>query len=143
MNQPRVVVADHDDDTRRLLGTALRGDGCDVTEARDGRELLRLLTQHPAPDARHPSPDLIVTDVRMPKMDGLSILFGLREAGWTTPIILISAFATEVLRAQASALRVDAFFAKPFDIDDVRCVALLLLGTTTPPATSPSLPDIC
>ena len=142
MNRPHVLVADDDDDTRRLLGTALRGDGCDVTEACNGRELLRLLTQHPVPNADQPSPDLIVMDIRMPKMDGLSVLFGLREAGWTTPIILISAFATDVLRAQASALRVDAFFAKPFDIDDVRCVAVILLGATRSPATSPSLPDI-
>src|SRR3954470_12154319 len=63
----RVLVAEDDDDFRSLVVSSLREDGYDVIEARTGDELLELIT----PPVIFDPPDAIVTDVRMPGVDGL------------------------------------------------------------------------
>jgi two-component system, response regulator, stage 0 sporulation protein F len=140
--RPCVLVADDDDDTRAMLAAVLRRDGYDVTEARDGHELLELLAPSPLRHRTSPPPDIIVTDVRMPGVDGMSVLAGLRKTGWATPVILITAFANDGLRARATELRADALFTKPFDVDDVRTAVLNLLGAGGWRATAPTFPDI-
>jgi DNA-binding NtrC family response regulator len=72
--------------------------------------------------------DMIVSDIRMPVCSGVQILEGLRKAHWTTPVILITGFGTEVMRKQVESLRA-IMLDKPFDLDDLRAaVASLLPG---------------
>src|SRR5438445_406562 len=112
----RVLVAEDDDDFRSLVVSSLREDGYEVIEARNGDELLELIT----PPVIFNPPDAIVTDVRMPGVDGLSVTAGLRGTGWATPIILMTAHANDDVRARANELRADGLFQKPFEMRDLR-----------------------
>ena len=61
----------------------------------------------------------VASDVRMPGLTGLEILAGLRQANWSTAIVLMTAYPSPETREEADRLGADAFFAKPFDIDDL------------------------
>ncbi|HSQ65636.1 MAG TPA: response regulator [Polyangiaceae bacterium] len=140
--KPRVLVADDDDDMRALIVAALGEDGYEISEARNGRELLDRVAPSMLFDEASHAPDVIVTDVRMPGVNGLSVLAGLRDTGWATPIILITAFDKDQIRAQGSELGADAVFHKPFDVDDLRTAVLNLLSAGGWRALAPTMPDI-
>ncbi len=127
---PRVLLADDDHDTRTVLAAALRQDGFQVLEARDGSELLDLVSAsllgEPAP-----KPDLIVSDVRMPGFSGLGILTGLRASSWKVPFVLVTAYGSDDLFEEAREVGADAIFYKPFDIDDLRTAICNLLPNST------------
>lgn len=74
-----VIVADDDDDLRALVVETLRSDGYTVVEARDGAELLSMLSE--TLDDPIERPDVVLTDVLMPKLSGLGVLEQLRRAG--------------------------------------------------------------
>lgn len=69
-----VMVADDDDDFRALVVAALQADGHSTIEAHDGQELLELLRD----DVPSTRPDVLITDVKMPKLSGLGVLEALR-----------------------------------------------------------------
>ena len=116
---PRVVVAEDDDEMRRLVVEALRKDGYEVEEARDGGRLLVRAAAYYTHRAQVADVDLIVSDIRMPICSGLQILQGLREAHWHIPVILMTAFGDDATRARAEKLGA-ILFDKPFDLDDLR-----------------------
>jgi CheY-like chemotaxis protein len=113
----RVFLAEDDKEMRRLIASTLRRRGYFVVEAEDGLGLLRDLGN--AYWGVHTStPDsVIVTDVRMPGADGLTILRGVRELPWCPPFIVITAFGDDELKAEARRLGAHAVLDKPFDID--------------------------
>jgi CheY-like chemotaxis protein len=116
------LVADDDDDMRLLVAEALRADGYHVVEARDGAELVEhLRTAIDDPTLR---PDVVVTDVLMPRLSGLGVLGALRRATWNVPVIVITAMADDSVRAVARRLGAVAVLKKPFDIDDLRTAVL-------------------
>jgi CheY-like chemotaxis protein len=120
----RIVVADDDGEMRALIRQALVLDGYEVLEARDGVELTRALRAARVDVLA--AVDLVVTDVRMPGLDGLAVLDALRRNGVPTPVIVISGFADAPLREVAESL--DAVvFAKPFDLDDLRTAVFHIL----------------
>lgn len=67
-----VLVADDDEEMRTLVAATLREDGCSTLEARDGQELLDLLGE--ALDEPGLRPDVVVTDLKMPRLSGLGVL---------------------------------------------------------------------
>lgn len=114
-----VLVAEDDDDMRRLVVQALCDEGFNVLAARSGSELLEHIGNRML--AREGQPlDLIVTDVRMGGVTGLEVLAGLREHDWSTPVILMTAFGDAELHAEAKRLGVVAVLDKPFDLDALR-----------------------
>lgn len=112
-----IFLAEDDSDLRVLLTTTLRADGYDVRDVSDGSELLSLLARATLPLER---PEVIITDVLMPGYSGLGILAAVRGAGWSTPVILITARRDEALKNEAADLGATAFLQKPFDVDDLR-----------------------
>ena len=135
----RVLVADDEDDFRAVVVAALRDDGYDVLEARNGDELLELIT----PPVIFRPPDAIVADVWMPGVDGLSVTAGLRGTGWATPIILMTANATREVHTRARELRADGLFQKPFDMGDLRRdLRGLIAHSGGWRAAAPTLPDL-
>lgn len=116
---PRVIVAEDDPDVRRLVVVALRGHGYDIIEARTGAELLDELGQFLISGEGTGRPDVIISDIRMPGFTGLEIVAGLRQAEWSTVLVLMTAFADRETRDEAQRIGVDALFEKPFDIDDL------------------------
>lgn len=118
VTQPRgrVLVAEDDDDIRFGLVELLRSQGYQVIPLRDGAALLDALASSLLLDRSSPPPDLVVSDVRMPGFNGLSILEGLRFAGWLTPFIIITAFGDEESKKRAERVGATAFFDKPLDL---------------------------
>lgn len=119
----RVYLAEDDFALRSLIARVLQMDGHHVIQARDGIDLMADLA------AGDPPGDdmLVVSDLKMPMIGGLSVLSSLRLGPHCPPFILMTAFATPAVRAEAEQLGVRALFDKPFDLDDlrrvVRCIA--------------------
>jgi CheY-like chemotaxis protein len=122
-----VLLAEDDHDVREALVAVLESEGCEVHAAKSGSELLErlggwLLKEDPEPPA-----DIIITDVRMPGFDGLSIVDGLRAYGWPLPVIIISAFADDEMRTKVAGIRSAALMEKPLDMDRLRPTMLRLI----------------
>ncbi len=121
-NLPHVLLAEDDAGFRELLASELCDRGYRVTALKDGRELLRRLIRSLGAPGDHgvdapDRPDLVVSDVRMPGYDGLAVAQALDRAGEEIPVILISAFADDELRARAAQAHAFAVVEKPFEID--------------------------
>lgn len=123
----RVVVADDDLEMRAVMSSALRRDGFDVAEANDGIELLDMIC---GSGAR--SPDLIVSDIQMPRCSGLDALVALRRMRCSIPVVLITAFGDEDTHARALDFGASAIIDKPFDIYWFRRLAAGLAARATP-----------
>lgn len=122
----RIVVAEDDFEMRRLVADCLRREGYEVHEAQDGAELLvrveDAFSLTPAPVRV----DLFVTDVRMPVYTGLEIVSGLREAGLSMPVVIMTAFGNAETRQKAEALGA-ALLDKPFKMEALRVLVRRLL----------------
>jgi CheY-like chemotaxis protein len=105
----RVLVVDDDSNARALCSINLLLEGLEVLEAEDGRHgLTRALLE---------SPDLVVTDVAMPGLDGFELAEALRDDDSTAqiPLIFISGELNPDNEARALALGALAYVTKPFD----------------------------
>jgi CheY-like chemotaxis protein len=106
---PRVLVVDDDSNARALCSINLLLEGLEVLEAEDGhRGLAR---------ARLEAPDLVVTDVAMPGLDGFELAEALRSDDSTAriPLIFLSGEVDAANKARAQALGALAYVTKPFD----------------------------
>ena len=88
VHAPLVLLVDDDDELRALLGAALEEGGCRVLGVRDGEEALRVI-------GRGTQPDVLVTDLRMPGLDGPALIARLRPLYPELAIILISDYLPE------------------------------------------------
>jgi CheY-like chemotaxis protein len=114
----RVLVADDDDDMRDLVARTLRDDGYDVREVRDGEELLAQLED--ALDRPDERPDVVLTDVMMPRLSGLGVLDALRRARVHFPVVLMTVLKDDSVYLVARRLGAVGVINKPFDMDDLR-----------------------
>ena len=106
----RVLVVDDESDLRMLMRIHLERAGHSVVEAVDGEAALRYLTGADA------DVDLVLLDVRMPRVDGWQVLAQLNEAGRLEdlPVIVVSAYADPGLRQRTLDLGGRAYLSKPF-----------------------------
>ena len=109
MTDIRILVVDDEASARSGLEKLLRQSGYVVDTAKDGNEALTVAAERP--------PEVVVTDLKMPGMDGMTLLGKLREADRDLPVIVATAFG-EVSSAVA-AMRAGAsdYLTKPIDID--------------------------
>ena len=126
--RPRVLVAEDDAEMRRLVVDALRKDGYEIIEESDGGRLLVRIAAIYSFDGTADPFDLIVSDVRMPVCSGLDILKGLRDAHWTTPVVLMTAFGDDETRMRATKLGA-LLFDKPFTMQSLRARVRELLAS--------------
>ena len=113
----KILVAEDDPLARELLLLALGSGGYSVLAAADGMEALDMV--------RAEQPDLLITDIVMPRMDGYELVRQLREDDRTshTPVIFCSAsYHEREVKAMAGALGVLTTLAKPYDIATVKAV---------------------
>ncbi len=122
-SRPRVLLGEDDADMRCVLSEALREKGYGVVECADGLRVLERLSSvvlSSAVTSRDPENfALIISDIRMPGVNGMSILEGVKLFEHFPPIILITAFGDEETHAEAARLGAAAMFDKPFDIVDL------------------------
>ena len=104
----RLVVADDNADMRQYLTRLLRAAGHEVTSVADGEQALRAI--------RAEVPDLVVSDVMMPRIDGLALVAALRAdpRTATVPVLLLSARAGEDAAIEGLAAGADDYLVKPF-----------------------------
>jgi two-component system, response regulator, stage 0 sporulation protein F len=121
-DRTRIFVADDDEDMRILVSHALKKDGYEVVELKDGLEMMNRI-QH-AFEFPLQLPDLIVMDVLMPRYSGLGILAALRRARWFTPVILMTGLTDDAVFERSKELGAISVFRKPFDIDTLRTAVL-------------------
>jgi DNA-binding response OmpR family regulator len=109
--QPRLLLVDDDPNLLVFLADRLRDDGFAVTTARNGREALRRLDEE--------WPDLLVVDLLMPEMDGLTLAGRVKERA-DLPIIVLSAIDTGDSKADALERVAEDYVAKPFHYPELR-----------------------
>jgi DNA-binding response OmpR family regulator len=107
---PKILVIDDDVTMLRFLAEYLEGDGFEVSTANRGAEGLRL--------AYRDHPDLVVSDVMMPEMDGWEVTARLREMA-DVPIILLTAKSSEADKLRGFKLGVDDYVTKPFSFAEL------------------------
>jgi two-component system, cell cycle response regulator CpdR len=110
----RVLLAEDEDPLRAMCARALTGDGHDVEAARDGGEALDLLTRE------HGRFDLLLTDVRMPVMDGIALALATARDFPDLTILLMTGFADQRERAQGLDAIIHDVIAKPFTLAMLR-----------------------
>jgi FixJ family two-component response regulator len=108
-----VIVADDDDDMRSAVAEALRIEGYLVSEAHDGAELIAML------DDGSVRPDIIVADIKMPRLSGFGVLQALTVGHRDVPVVLITALSDGPVGAVALKLGAVGVLHKPFDSDDL------------------------
>jgi two-component system nitrogen regulation response regulator GlnG len=107
----RILVADDEESIRWVLTTALAGEGHVVDDVDGGEAALRRLAQDHY--------DLALVDIKMPDLDGLSLLSRAREQGLHTPIVIITAQNTMANAIEAMKRGAYDYVTKPFDIEEV------------------------
>jgi Amt family ammonium transporter len=112
LRSTRVLVVDDGPDNRRLLDVVLRKAGSQVTLASDGYEGLALGLE--ALRAGEPF-DVVLMDLQMPRLDGYEAVSELRRAGYTSPIVALTANALHGERERSLSSGFDGFLTKPID----------------------------
>lgn len=109
--QRTILIVDDFDDTRLLLRVWLQKKGYSVVEAANGNQAVA--------EAESQQPDLIIMDVQMPELDGLSATRKIRtlESSKEVPIVVVSAYAADQFRDAALAAGCNAYVSTPFEPD--------------------------
>ena len=123
--RPRILVVDDEPQLTRVLRTGLSSQGYDVRAAADG------ITAFETFNDWHP--DLVITDLAMPNMDGFELCRRLRTLS-QVPIIVLSAKDEERMKVAALDLGADDFVTKPFGIDELLARIRAALRRVTHPA---------
>lgn len=121
MNSPLVLVVDDDPDILDAICDILECEGYRVARARHGLEALEQVEQEP--------PSIILLDLMMPVMDGLSFAQTLRQR-WAAPRIPIVVISADGNPQKAAAVGAQGFLAKPFDIDALLSQVSHMSGTS-------------
>jgi excisionase family DNA binding protein len=124
LERPRVLVVDDEQQVRDLVAKTLSTADYDVDTAPDGPSAIDRLKNNDY--------DLLITDLKMPGMDGLSVIREARQRSAELPIIIITGFSTEASAIEAINLGVCGYLTKPFRLPRVLAVAARALGEPAP-----------
>jgi DNA-binding response OmpR family regulator len=134
-----ILAVDDSNNVRQLVEFALKSKGYSVVTVRDGQEALEMLesgvsTSRPQSDrSRAMQFDLVILDIKMPRLDGLSLLKIMRErAEWASvPVLMLTAERQAADRDRALALGATDYIVKPFKSTELlEHVAALLVPQT-------------
>ncbi|OUR96121.1 hypothetical protein A9Q84_07090 [Halobacteriovorax marinus] len=117
-NQSLIFVVDDEPVIVEILTDALQNADCKIVGFNSGKELLENLDQNP---------DLILSDIKMPELDGLNLLKRLSEIRMDLPLIFISGYITKDAMVEALSLGAQGFVEKPIDIDYVKKITSLVI----------------
>jgi excisionase family DNA binding protein len=118
--RPRVLVVDDEASIRDLLAKTLALAEYEVDVAPDGRSALDRMRMYPY--------DLLIADLKMPGMDGLSVIREAKRYKTDLPVIVITGFSTESSAIEAINLGVSGYLTKPFRVPEVLKQAEKALG---------------
>lgn len=109
-----ILIVDDEQSYRQLLSLVFEGDGHILRTASNGREAVEMIKKEPA--------DVIISDVKMPDMDGIDMLRAVRELHPDLGVILMTAFASVETAREAFKLGADDFIQKPFDVEELKLI---------------------
>ena len=133
MNQTgrgRILVVDDETQITRVLRTSLSTHAYDVRVANDGETALEIMKDW--------TPDLVITDLSMPNMDGLELTRRLRTTS-SIPILILSVRGEERTKVQALDAGADDYVTKPFGMDELLARVRATLRRSQPVDSEPSL----
>ncbi len=122
----RILVVDDEPQITRMLRTSLGSSGYAVTTAANGLEAFDRFTSE--------QPDLIITDLAMPEMNGLELTEAVRRVA-QTPIIVLSVRDTDTMKVKALDEGADDYLTKPFSMPELLARVRALLRRSADPAT--------
>jgi two-component system response regulator PilR (NtrC family) len=108
----RILVVDDEEGMRDFLAILLQKEGYEVETVGTGEEAVRLIADHPF--------DLVITDLKMPRMNGLRVLNRIKEQDAEIGVILITAYASPETAVDAMKEGAFDYIAKPFDVDEMK-----------------------
>jgi len=107
----RILIVEDEQNIVDILAFNLKREGYQTLEAMDGATGLELALEH--------DPDLILLDLMLPRMDGFEVCRSLREAGRTTPVIMLTAREEETDKVLGLELGADDYITKPFSMREL------------------------
>lgn len=111
----KLMIVDDNEGVRHLVSRWLERAGFSVSQAKDGAEALDLIKKDP--------PDIILADIRMPKINGLELARMVKREFPETKVVLMTAYSSPQTIAQAKREGVDDYLEKPFTQDQVEKTA--------------------
>lgn len=114
MEKPQLLIVDDEPASRYGIKKALAQFRFNITEAADGKQALEKITQL--------NPDLVILDLNLPSIDGLSVLSEAGKGNHTPLTIVITAYGSEKIAVEAMKKGAYDYIAKPYDIDELRLV---------------------
>src|SRR5215510_895875 len=118
--RPRILVVDDEASIRDLLAKTLALAEYEVDVASDGRAALERMRMYPY--------DLLIADLKMPGMDGLTVIREAKRYKADLPVLIITGFSTESSAIEAVNLGVAGYLTKPFRVPQVLAAAAKALG---------------
>jgi len=109
--EKKILVVDDEQDTQWFLSKVLTEEGFDVQTASTGAEALEMVPNY--------KPNLAILDLRLPDMHGIEVLKIIKERKWKTKVIILTAYGTPEIEAEAKELGVCAFMSKPYILEDL------------------------
>ena len=118
----RILIADDEDSMRRLVARAIAMDGHETVTAEDGAEALEILTREAG------AFDLLLTDIKMPIMDGIALALAAARDFPRLTILLMTGFADQRERASGLSAIAHDVVTKPFSVADIRAAVASALA---------------
>jgi two-component system chemotaxis response regulator CheY len=117
-----ILAVDDSASIRQMVGVTLRSAGYEVVEATDGQEALEYARQHPV--------DLVLTDVNMPRMDGIRLVSELRAlpSYRLTPLLLLTTESSPQRKQEGKQAGATGWMVKPFNPDQLLATLSRVLG---------------
>ncbi|PIU20517.1 MAG: hypothetical protein COT18_01790 [Elusimicrobia bacterium CG08_land_8_20_14_0_20_59_10] len=127
----RILIVDDEPDMRLALRNVLKLRGYEISEAGDGPSALKMAAETP--------PDLVLLDMRLPGMDGIEVLDGLRKINDTLPVVMITGYGHIQSAVDVMKLGACEYLQKPFENAQlVETVRKYLHGAAQPPRRFPA-----
>jgi CheY-like chemotaxis protein len=123
----KILVVEDDGDTAEVIGIFFRGLGAEVTAVSSVHDGFASI--------RKSKPDIVVSDLTLPDIDGFSFIATLRslsaEEGGQIPAIALTGHVAEAIRTRVLASGFQGYLAKPFDVDELAVVVSTWIGTAS------------
>ncbi len=134
MSEASILVVDDEPMVREVLSRYLSREGFDVSAAEDGEEALTHYARA--------TPDLVLLDLMLPKIDGFEVFRRIREQSRRTPVIMLTAKGDETDRIVGLELGADDYVAKPFSPREVVARVRAVLRRTDVATSDPVVMDL-
>lgn len=114
MSPAKILLVDDDEGLRKVIEFNLEQEGYEVVTASNGKDALEFYAEH--------APDLVITDIKMPDMDGIELLGEIRRRDIEKLVIVVTAFGAVETAIEAMKLGAYDYITKPFNRDELKLV---------------------